>query len=68
MSTVSSAATRSPWHRPGLTIAQAWLARMVAPSSALPGPDGRGTVIRITLPLLTPPVMPPSKPPSAVGR
>ncbi|QBK06290.1 sensor histidine kinase KdpD [Hylemonella gracilis] len=52
----------------GLTIAQGMVGAHGGAVAALPGPDGRGTVIRITLPLLTPPVMPPSKPPSAVGR
>ncbi|EYC52466.1 histidine kinase [Hylemonella gracilis str. Niagara R] len=52
----------------GLTIAQGMVGAHGGSVAALPGPDGRGTVIRITLPLITPPVTPPSKPPDADRR
>ncbi|MFO6420889.1 ATP-binding protein [Hylemonella sp. W303a] len=41
----------------GLTIAQGMVGAHGGSVSALSGPDGRGTVIRITLPLMTPPRM-----------
>jgi two-component system sensor histidine kinase KdpD len=43
----------------GLTIAQGMVGAHGGSVEALPGPDGRGTVIRITLPLITPPSNPP---------
>jgi two-component system sensor histidine kinase KdpD len=42
----------------GLTIAQGMVGAHGGVVAALPGPDGRGTVIRITLPLMTPPLKP----------
>jgi two-component system, OmpR family, sensor histidine kinase KdpD len=39
----------------GLTIAQGMIGAHGGSINALPGPDGRGTLIRIQLPLLTPP-------------
>lgn len=47
----------------GLTIAQGMVGAHGGSVEALPGPDGRGTVIRITLPLMTPPLTSSSRPP-----
>jgi len=43
----------------GLTICQGIIAAHGGGVQALPGPDGHGTTIRITLPLDEPPVEPP---------
>ena len=44
----------------GLAICRGMVGAHGGSVQALPGPDGRGTVIRITLPLLTPPPQAPA--------